>query len=104
MLGFGSRPAVVRERAGKVRTFVALISSNLYSKTADEFAAFYKSTTTVERRGAEIFFGFKFSPSSWYDVQAKYSETREPWMADLLGSAPDDVLQPSLSIFGGGDD
>jgi hypothetical protein len=103
MFGFGSA-AAVRDRANKVRILVAMISANLYTKTASEFVAFYKSTTTVEQRGSEIHFGFKFSPSCWYDACANFPEPEPEWMADLLGSTPHDAREPSLNIFGGGDD
>lgn len=65
MFGFGSNAAVGRERAGKVRLLVAMIASNLYSKSADEFVLFYETTTVVERLGPEIYFGVKLSPSCW---------------------------------------
>lgn len=92
MFGFGSSGAVVRERAGKVRVMVAMISANLYTKTAPEFVTFYKGITRVEQRDDDIFFGLKLSPSSWYDVCATYPQhDSEP-------------SQPTLSLIGGGDD
>jgi hypothetical protein len=105
MFGFGSNAAVVRERAGKVRLLVAMIASNLYSKSADEFVLFYETTTVVERLGPEIYFGVKLSPSCWYDVQARYPEADPPWMNDLLGAnEATDEPQRSLHFLGGGDD
>jgi hypothetical protein len=105
MFGLGSGAAAVRERAAKVRILVAMISSNLYSKTAAEFVEFYKATTTVEQNGPDICFGFKFSPSCWYDVQACYPEAEPVWMNELLGARESaDKPQPSLSVLGGGDD
>jgi hypothetical protein len=105
MFGFGGTSgAAVRERAGKVRILVAMISSNLYSKTLPDFVAFYKTTTRVEQRDSEIYFGLKLSPSCWYDVCAIYPQAEPTWMADLLGPASHDSPRPSLSILGGGDD
>ena len=105
MFGLGSGAAAVRERAAKIRIFVAMISSNLYSKTAAEFVEFYKATTTVEQNGSDISFGFKFSPSCWYDVQACYPEAEAAGMNDLLGAGDAaDEQQRSLNVFGGGDD
>ncbi len=97
--------AVVRERAAKVRIIVALISSNLYGKTAAEFIEFYKTTTTVEVNGSDVSFGFRFSPSCWYEIQACYPEAEPSWMNDLLGAGEtDNERRRSLSILGGGDD
>jgi len=105
MFGFGSNATVVRERAGKVRLLVAMIASNLYSKSADEFVQFYEATTTVERDGPEIYFGTKFSPSCWYDIQARYPVADPPWMDDLLGARDTaDEMPRTLTLFGGGDD
>jgi hypothetical protein len=105
MFGFGSGAAVVRERTGKVRLLVAMVASDLYSKTADEFVKVYEATTPVERSGGEIFFGVNLSPSCWYDVQARYPEVNPPWMDDLLGkSESTDEPQRTLIILGGGDD
>jgi hypothetical protein len=103
MFGLGSG-AAVRERANRLRILVALIASNLYTKTAAEFAEFYKLTTAVEQRGSEIYFGVKFSPSCRYDACATYPESQPEWMADLLGSEPHETPEASLSILGGGDD
>jgi len=100
----GSSGTVVRERADKVRLLVAMIASNLHSKTAAEFVAFYKTTATVEQRDSEIYFGTKFSPSCWYDVCATYPQSDPAWMDDLLGPAMDTDRRPSLNLSGGGDD
>jgi hypothetical protein len=83
-----------------------MIATNLYSKTLAEFLAFYKTTTEVEQRDSEIYFGTKFSLSCWYDVCATYPQPDPEWMNDLLGRTAnnDDARRPSLNIFGGGDD
>jgi len=104
MFGFGSG-AAVRERTAKVRMLVAMISSNLYSMSAAEFVEFYKATTAVNQNGPDITFGYKFSPSCWYDVQACYPEAEAAGMNDLLGARETGGELPrSLSIMGGGDD
>src|ERR1700731_3676041 len=105
MFGFGRGSALVRERADKVRAIVAMISANLYTKTAPEFVVVYNRMTRVEQRDHEIFFGINISSSCWYDVCATYPEPEPEWMNDLLGK-PELVepQQPRLSILGGGDD
>src|SRR6202035_431774 len=105
MFGFGNSGPAVGERASKVRLLVAMISANLYSKTAAEFVAFYKTTTRVEQRDSEIYFVVKFSPTCWYDACATYPEPDPAWMSDLLGERdPNDQPKASLSALGGGDD
>lgn len=89
MFGWG-RSAAITKRANQLRLLVALIASNLHTKSYEEFATFYQQFGAgVELRppaNREFNFGFKFGQDCWYDAHAEFHEPR------------------SLSMMGGGND
>jgi hypothetical protein len=91
MFGWG-RTTEVRERAAQLRTHVALLTVNLYTKSYEEFSALYRNfienAESLNRISREINFGFKFSQSCWYDVHAEIPMERAPTMM-ILGGGDD---------------
>jgi len=85
------RRAAIEQRAKLMGRMVMLIVDGLSTKSYDQFVASYSNPgeepDETARDARELQFEMRFSPTCWYDAAASFAAT-----------------EPSIYIWGGGDD